>query len=69
MKKFKLIADVTISVYTEVEAETLEEAIQIAEDRHIEAAEYYQSITSDAWTSDGYDVAPMNIRELPFKSA
>lgn len=33
MKEFLISAKVTISVYTKVEAETLEEAIEIANDR------------------------------------
>jgi len=33
MKEFLISAKVTVSVYTKVEAETLEEAIEIANDR------------------------------------
>ena len=35
MPKFNLSAEVTVSTYTTIEAETLEEAIKIAEDRDI----------------------------------
>ena len=35
MAKFDLSAEVTVSTYTTIEAETLEEAIKIAEDRDV----------------------------------
>jgi hypothetical protein len=39
MKIFKLSGEVTISIYTEVAANSLEEAIDIAQNRSIEIAE------------------------------
>jgi len=63
MKKFKLIADVTISIYTEVEAETLEEAIEIAEDREIINSNEGTSDVNIEWLTDEYDGMPLNIRE------
>ena len=39
-KIFNLYANVTIGIYTRVEAETLEEAIEIAQERSIEKSEW-----------------------------
>lgn len=47
MKKFNLTEQVTISVYTEVEANTLEEAISIAEERTIEAYRFGDDTQSE----------------------
>ena len=64
MAQFNLSGIVTISIYTEVEAETLEEAIEIAECRHIEQNRWgdkYQK--TQVWIADEYDGEPMNIEE------
>ena len=66
MKKYCLNALVTISIYTEVEANSLEEAIEIAEQREIEACN--NDIFSDnqikrVWVADDYDGSPFNICE------
>lgn len=62
--KYKLTAKMTISVYTEVEADSLEEAIKIAEDRD------YMSIASNGadseeseWMCDELDGYPFEIME------
>lgn len=64
MKVFNLTAKVTISLHTEVEAETLEEAIKIAEDRHIEKYQYGDEDQSkECWVSSEYDGEPYEIEE------
>lgn len=65
MKKFKLSGVVTISIYTEVEADSIEEAIEIAENRTIEANNWGdKSQASDVWVSDEFDGMPDKIREI-----
>ena len=64
MTKFKLTGLVTISVYTEVEAETLEEAIEIAEKREIEHSEYnIEDQVKEVWVSGEYDGVVVEIKE------
>ena len=64
MKKFNLIGTVTISIYTEVEAENLEQAKKIAESRDIEASIWGDKTQKqDVWIADEYDGEPMNIEE------
>lgn len=64
MKTFKLTGIVTISVYTEVEAETLEEAIEIAEERGIERSEHNpEQQVKEAWVSEEYDGEVVEIKE------
>lgn len=56
MAKFKLAGMVTVSVYTEVEAETLEQAIEIAKTRDIERYSWSdKDQSSDAWVNEYYD--------------
>lgn len=65
MKKFKLTAEATISLYTEVIAETLEEAINIAEERDLMAIVGTGGETkSDTWMADELDDEPTNITEV-----
>ena len=62
MKKFALTAEIAISLYTEVEAETLEEAIEIAEERDLMAIVGTGGETkSDTWMADELDGMPENI--------
>lgn len=64
MKTFNLTATVTISVYTEVEAETLEEAIKIADERHLMSIVPNGGDTaSDTWMADELDGMPVDIHE------
>lgn len=64
MSKFNLSAKVTISIYTEVEAETLEEAIKIAEEREIEKYEWGdEDQVLRCWINDEYDGEPFEITE------
>ena len=64
MKKFALTAEITISLYTEVEAETLEEAIEIAEERDLMTVVGTGGETKyDTWMSDELDGMPENITE------
>lgn len=61
---FKLSAMVTISIYTEVEADTIEEAVAEAEGRSIESyhwgADYAKK---EFWIADDYDGEPTDIKE------
>lgn len=64
MAIFKLSAEVTVSAYTIVEAETLDEAIQIARNR--EAAIGLLHTTNDPneqWIIEEADGGPQNIHE------
>jgi|TARA_R110000851_G_scaffold226338_1_gene379028 hypothetical protein len=64
MKKFNLSGTVTISIYTEVEAENLEEAKEIAESRRIEASRWGDKTQKQyVWLSDEYDGDIMDIEE------
>jgi len=64
MKKYQLSGAVTISIFTEVEANSLEEAIQIAENREIEAYRFGdKEQASEAWVSEDFDGMPDKIRE------
>lgn len=64
MKNFKLTARVTISVYTEVEAETLEEAIKIAEDRDLMPIVHSGGEKAeDTWMCDELDGVAEDIEE------
>lgn len=64
MKVFNLSAEVTISIYTKVEAETIEQAIEIAENRSIERYRWGdKQQSSKAWISDEYDGLPTDIHE------
>jgi hypothetical protein len=69
MKTFKLTADITIGVSTEVEAETLEEAIEIADQRgdSVESAsldvDFQKEQMKSVWIVHEYDGMPINIKE------
>jgi len=64
MKTFKLNGYVKVSVYTEVEADTLEEAINIAGSREIERYRFGdKSQVKDAWINDEYDGEVTEINE------
>jgi len=62
-KTYKLVGTVTVSIYTEVEANTLEEAIQIAQDRSIEKSQYKDTRFDEFWLNDEYDGEVSNIKE------
>lgn len=65
--KFKLTANVTISVYTEVEADTLEEAIEIAKERELMGiAQTGCDTEEDTWLCDELDGMPENIQEAQY---
>ncbi len=56
MKKWNLTGRVTVSVYTTVEAETLDQAIEIAEQRHIERNDLGdENFSNEAWLNEEYD--------------
>ena len=65
MKKFNLTAQVTISISTTVEAETLEGAIEISKGREIQKANNWntEEQAEEVWISDDFDGEPQNIHE------
>ncbi len=65
MKTFNLIARITIGIFTSVEAKTLEEAIEIANQRQIESANNWniEEQASEAWVSSDFDGEPTDIHE------
>ena len=63
MTEFKLIAHCTISVTTTVEAETLEEAIKIADQRtDILNGQFEHPDENKHWVAEDYDGVPHNIK-------
>lgn len=67
MPKFKLSGVVTISISTVVEAETIEEAIEIAESRDIQAAEWSpEDQMNHVWISSEYDGVASKITEIKY---
>lgn len=64
MKEFNLSGSVTISVYTTVEAETLEQAIEIAESRSIKSYAFVDDrLHLHNWVNDEYDGEVQDIEE------
>ena len=64
MKTFNLIGIVTSSVYTTVEAETLEQAIEIASKRSIEKSHWNSKMQQNkVWVNDEYDGEVQEISE------
>ena len=65
MKEFELTAKITITTYTTVEAETLQEAISIAEER----TDMMSIVTNNGdypevcWVVDELDGTPYEIKE------
>ena len=66
MKTFNLEGLVTISVSTKVEAETLEEAIEIAEGRPIEQYQWGDKEQhKESWISSEYDGEVFDVTNQP----
>lgn len=64
MKEYILTGEITISVYTRVEAETLKEAIEIASERDVEKSEWNSHRQSSyCWVNDEYDGDIVNVKE------
>lgn len=64
MKEFNLTAKMTISVYTKVEANTLNEAIEIAKEKEIMPIIQDGSYNSnDCWMTDELDGVVFDITE------
>jgi hypothetical protein len=65
MKEFILSGQVTISVYTKVKADTLEEAIEKAYERDIESAQWgHDEQEYRSWISDEYDGEVCEIEDI-----
>jgi hypothetical protein len=65
MKTFRLTGIVSVSVHTEVEADTLEEAIEIAKQRDIEKYQWSdKDQPKEAWVNEEYDGEVHSITEL-----
>jgi len=64
METFRFTASLTISTYTSVEAETLEEALQIAKQRHdlMSIASNNGDSEDEVWMIDELDGYPYNIQ-------
>ena len=64
MKEFLISAKVTISVYTKVESETLEEAISIAEERMpMSIVSNGSDNENENWMVDEIDGTPYELHE------
>lgn len=62
--KYKLTAQMTISIYTEVEANSLEEAIEIAQEREpMGIVSNGGDSKEDSWMCDELDGYPKNITQ------
>lgn len=63
MKEYNLTAKVTISIYTTVEANSLEEAIEIAKEREeIEKSHWGEAYKAkEMWLTDDFDGTPFDI--------
>lgn len=63
VKNFQLSCQVTVSAYTVVEADTLEEAMEIAKDRTVGIARNYDSSgqAADEWVIEEGDGEPKEI--------
>ncbi len=59
--EYRLTAEITVSAYTTVEADSLEQALKIAEDREAEIKEG-SSDPSEYWLVEEIDGVPRNIR-------
>lgn len=65
MKTFKLTAYVTVSIYTDVEANSLEEALDIAERRSIKYTnnDRFDDQEKEVWVCDDFDGMAVDIQE------
>ena len=64
MPIFNLLAQVTVSAYTKVEANTLEEAIKISEERGVVIDLWWgDDRAKEAWIIEDVDGLPQNIHD------
>jgi len=61
MKKYKLRATITVSAWTEVEAESRLEAFRLAEDRTVAWRDDGGATPDEEWIVEELDGEPMNI--------
>ena len=61
--KYKFEGEVTVSIYTEVEADTEKEALEIAENRCDIEQYHFGDVNAcvNIWVNDQYDGEPTNI--------
>jgi proline dehydrogenase len=64
MKKYELTCKITISAYTEVYAETLEEAIKIASEKAVNDITPNGADIEENWITDEIDGEPYAIEEV-----
>ncbi len=66
MAKFSFVGSVTVSCYTDVEADTLEEALEIAEERadYIDKSSWRDLRVSDMWLVDDFDGTVQEISQI-----
>ena len=62
MTKYVFAGTVTVSVYTEVEADSYEEALEEVESRHTEIGRPDPHTEEEAWTTDELDGEVFDIR-------
>lgn len=61
---YRLSASVTVSCYTKVEADTLEEAMEIAEEREVQIGGIHSGYEPDEyWIIDDGDGTPEGVHE------
>lgn len=64
MVQYRLNGTITVSVYTDVEADSLEEAIEIAQDRDVEKYQWGENYQSqNVWVNEDYDGEITDIKE------
>lgn len=63
MPVYHLVAAVTVSAYTQVAADTLEEAIKIASNRSVEIDKDFGRGAFDSWIIEDGDGKPTGISE------
>lgn len=64
MARFELVSEVTVSAYTIVEADTLEEAMEISEGRDVTLGGFQSGADEDEiWVIDDADGMAQKIRE------
>ena len=61
-KKFEIVAKMTITVFTNIEADTLEEAIELAKER----TDYMSVVTNSGDSADEVWMLPEELDGMPY---